>query len=57
MGSYIGPVKTAVTKIISDVNALATGDSRSIKFGLVAYKDHPPQDLTYLTKILDLSEE
>ncbi len=27
-----------------------------MKFGFVAYRDHPPEDLTYVTKYYDLSE-
>jgi hypothetical protein len=42
MGPYIENSKKAVIKIINDVKALGKGDNRSVKFGFVAYKDHPP---------------
>ncbi len=42
MSSYIERSKIAVAKIINDVKALSKGDDRSVKFGFVAYKDHPP---------------
>jgi hypothetical protein len=51
MSSYIEKSKDAVRKIIKDINALPSSGDRSLKFGFVAYKDHPPQDPTYVTKV------
>jgi hypothetical protein len=57
MSSYIEKSKDAVRKIIKDINALPSSGERSIKFGFVAYKDHPPQDPTYITNVQPLTEE
>jgi len=45
MSSYIEKSKSTVTKLM---NLFSIG-GRSLKFGFVAYKDHPPQDPTYVT--------
>jgi hypothetical protein len=57
MSSYIEKSKDAVRKIIKDIDALPSSGDRSIKFGFVAYKDHPPQDPTYVTKFQPLTDE
>ena len=57
MSSYIEKSKDAVRKIIKDINALPSSGDRSIKFGFVAYKDHPPQDQSYVTKVQPLTDE
>ncbi|KAJ6230219.1 protein sey1 [Anaeramoeba flamelloides] len=54
MGSYITNAKTAIKRIINEglteLNKLGTS-KENIRFAFVAYKDHPPQDKTYVTKI------
>ena len=55
MSSFIKKSKDAVRRIIIDINALPSTDDRSILFGFVAYKDHPPQDSTYITKVQPLT--
>jgi hypothetical protein len=51
MSSYIEKSKDAVRKIIKAINSLPSSGDRNLKFGFVAYKDHPPQDPTYITKV------
>lgn len=53
MGSYINQSKETVKKIIADVMKVANSDgvTRTIKFAFVAYRDHPPQDSSYVTKV------
>ncbi|KAJ3130464.1 hypothetical protein HK098_000029 [Nowakowskiella sp. JEL0407] len=48
MGSYI---QSAFTSIESIVNQIVTSEKTNLRFGLVAYRDHPPQDSTYVTKV------
>lgn len=52
MGSYIGPSKTTINKIIN--LALAGSSEKSIRFGFVAYRDHPPEDTSYVTRVQGL---
>jgi hypothetical protein len=44
MSNYIKKSKDAVRKIIKDINDLPSSEKRSIKFGFVAYRDHPPEE-------------
>lgn len=53
MGSYIEKSKDTIKRIIKDVSI----GSRSVKFGYVGYRDHPPQDDTYVTILKDLGDE
>lgn len=52
MGGYIENAKSTIRKIIND----AAVKVKDIKFGFVAYRDHPPQDVTYVTLFHDLTD-
>eukprot|EP00163_Fabomonas_tropica_P021661 TRINITY_DN37796_c0_g1_i1.p1 TRINITY_DN37796_c0_g1~~TRINITY_DN37796_c0_g1_i1.p1 ORF type:complete len:326 (+),score=41.87 TRINITY_DN37796_c0_g1_i1:161-1138(+) len=52
MGSYI---KTAQENMINISQKIMATESRDLQFGLVAYRDHPPQDSTFVTDVLDLT--
>jgi hypothetical protein len=41
-----------ITKIIETIQASEKCD---VQFAIVAYKDHPPQDMTYITKVYDFT--
>ena len=47
MGSYIAAAKQNIESI---VDKLAAQEKIDLRFGLVAYRDHPPQDQTYVTR-------
>mmetsp|Transcript_1661 Transcript_1661/g.3350 ORF Transcript_1661/g.3350 Transcript_1661/m.3350 type:complete len:445 (+) Transcript_1661:375-1709(+) len=47
MGSYIANAKQNIELI---VRRLADAEGYDLRFGLVAYRDHPPQDRTFITK-------
>jgi len=47
MGSYIQAAKQGITRI---TERLAQAEGYDLRFGLVAYRDHPPQDSSYVTK-------
>mmetsp|Transcript_36700 Transcript_36700/g.46802 ORF Transcript_36700/g.46802 Transcript_36700/m.46802 type:complete len:463 (+) Transcript_36700:68-1456(+) len=52
MSSYI---QAAQQNIKSIVQKLAQEESLDIMFGLISYRDHPPQDHTYVTKEFDFT--
>merc|ERR1719473_1665925 len=47
MGSYIASAKAGITRI---TERLAQAEGYDLRFALVAYRDHPPQDSTFVTK-------
>jgi hypothetical protein len=47
MSSYIAAVQSNVQRIVTEV---AASEKCSVRFGLVSYRDHPPQDSSYITK-------
>ncbi|KAL4473139.1 hypothetical protein ABPG72_007369 [Tetrahymena utriculariae] len=54
MNEYLEKTKDTVNKIVEQVKEKSKGESVSVRFGIVAYRDHPPQETTYLTKTQDL---
>jgi len=52
MGSYIESAKKNIRKISEDMHAT---EKRNMQYGLVCYRDHPPQDSTYATKVFPLT--
>ncbi|KAL4500400.1 hypothetical protein ABPG72_003351 [Tetrahymena utriculariae] len=57
MSSYINKCKDTVNQIIKNILDKTQGEGISVKFGFVAYRDHPPQDNTYLTCSYDFTSE
>lgn len=58
MSSYLRKTKDTIRALITKIKAKATKDKNvSIKFGFVSYRDHPPQESTYVTKIKELCSE
>lgn len=51
-GPYIRAARQAIRDICDKISACAQfpKDSDLIRFGLIAFRDHPPQDLSYITK-------
>lgn len=47
MGSYIAAAKQNIRTI---VDRLTQSEGYDLRFALIAYRDHPPQDMTYVTK-------
>jgi len=48
MGSYIDSAKQNIRKISEEMHAM---EARDMRYALVCYRDHPPQDSTYATKV------
>jgi hypothetical protein len=52
MGSYIA---SATQSIVDIVNEIVRSERADVRFGLVAYRDHPPQDSSWITKVFPFS--
>jgi len=52
MGSYIESAKQNIRTISDEMHAM---EARDMRYGLVCYRDHPPQDSTYATKVFPLT--
>jgi hypothetical protein len=55
MKDDIQAVKDSLFEIVDHVTRRTEG--LEIRFGIVSYRDHPPQDRTYVTKVFDFSEK
>ena len=49
-GPYIQSARKAIRDICDKIAASAEIPKDQIRFGLIAFRDHPPQDNTYVTK-------
>merc|ERR1719473_804304 len=54
MGEYIHAAKKNIQTI---VERLVQSEGYDLRFALVAYRDHPPQDQTYVTKRFPFTED
>jgi len=52
MSSYIETAKQNIRKISETLHAM---EAKDMRYGLVCYRDHPPQDSTYATKVFPLT--
>ena len=50
MGQYIASAKENIESIS---NRIIQTESCDVRFGLVAYRDHPPQDTSYVTQVFE----
>ena len=55
MGSYIQNVKTKILEIIRTIKKEEL--CHRLRVGLVSYRDHPPEETTYITKKYELSPD
>lgn len=55
MGPYIEQVKTRLLELVEAVRASAL--CKSLRLGLVTFRDHPPQDHTFVTRVVPLTED
>jgi len=56
-GSMGGYIKTAQENITNIVESIIASESADIRFALVMYRDHPPQDSTYVTQIREFTSD
>jgi len=52
MASYIETAKQNIRKISESMHAM---EARDMRYGLVCYRDHPPQDNTYAVKVFNFT--
>lgn len=52
MGSYIAAAKQGITRI---TERLQQAEGYDLRYGLVAYRDHPPQDTSYVTQSFEFT--
>ncbi|MFW9975969.1 MAG: VWA domain-containing protein [Candidatus Thorarchaeota archaeon] len=55
MKDDITAVKDSLFEIVNHITSRTEG--LEIRFGIVSYRDHPPQDRTYVTRLFDFSEK
>ena len=55
MSSYITESKNTISAIINDFSKKKL--TKNFKFGFVGYRDHPPQDSSYVTTIQNLTDK
>ena len=56
-GPYIQAARQAIQQICSKVSASAELSKGAIRFGLIAFRDHPPQDTSFVTKNFGFTPE
>ena len=55
MSSYLAKTKETILTIINRIMSKITREENiDLKFGFVAYRDHPPEESSYVTKVMDL---
>ena len=54
MGSYINAAKRNIKQIIKK---LVETEGYSVRFGLVVYRDHPPQDMSFVSKTFKFTSD
>ena len=54
MKDDISAVRDSLDEIVNHITSRTKG--LEIRFGIVSYRDHPPQDRTYVTKLFDFSD-
>ncbi|MFO0630990.1 MAG: vWA domain-containing protein [Polyangiales bacterium] len=55
MGSYIAQVREHLLALVQELKASPL--CRMLRVGVVSYRDHPPQDRTYASKVLPLTDD
>ncbi|MCC7540794.1 MAG: VWA domain-containing protein, partial [Deltaproteobacteria bacterium] len=55
MGPYIAQVQTRLLELVAALRASPL--CRSMRLGLVSYRDHAPQDHTYASKVVPLTDD
>jgi len=56
-GPYIDAARRAIVDICDKVSSNASLSKGAIRFGLVAFRDHPPQDMSYVTRNYGFTSE
>lgn len=57
MSSYLAQAKSTVVSLISKIEEKVHSEGIELRFAVVTYRDHPPQESTYVTKIKDFTND
>ena len=57
MSSYLAKTKDVVKQLIEKIRNKVVGETIDVKFGFVCYRDHPPQDSSYVIKTKELCDQ
>lgn len=55
MGRYIDEVKARLLELVAALRAMPL--CRSLRLGIVTYRDHPPQDPSYASRVVPLTDD
>ena len=56
-GSMTGLIASAQQRMIAMIDALLRADEVSLRLGIVEYRDHPPQDTSFVSKVVPLTAD
>ncbi|EUC62816.1 von willebrand factor type A domain protein [Rhizoctonia solani AG-3 Rhs1AP] len=58
-GSYIDQSRREINEVCNSLLRLNEGElvAEDLRFGLIAFRDHPPQDKTFVSKIFDFTSD
>jgi hypothetical protein len=56
-GPYINSARKAIRHICDKISSSADIKKELIRFGLIAFRDHPPQDTSYVTKTFGFTHD
>lgn len=48
--------QSTILSIIGNIEKKVQTEGLTLRFAIVSYRDHPPQDSTYVTQILDFTD-
>jgi hypothetical protein len=60
MAGYLPGIKRFIRKLINDARNTLTqyiADEELLSVGIVQYRDHPPQETTFITNVINLTQE
>ena len=60
MAGYLPGIKRFIRKLINDARSTLTqyiSDEELLSIGIVQYRDHPPQETTFITNVINLTQD
>ena len=56
MTSELGQAQSTIHSIINNIEKKVQTEGLTLRFAIVSYRDHPPQDSSYVTRALDFTD-
>lgn len=56
MSSELGQAQSTILSIINNIEKKVQTEGLTLRFAIVSYRDHPPQESTYITQALDFTD-